>query len=261
MLIYGLTQADLERIRQTIPTIVRTSALREFRRDCRFLERGVECRVLGVETDHFDNARLTIAQGRGFSSTDFALAANVVVLSWDLAAKLFPLQSALGQSVSLGDKHFYRVIGITAPKASYQSVSVMSAAESIDEAFIPASTDKARFGILLYSDKQGTFTLEKLEISQITVSVDKLAHVKPTAAAIESLLFQFHPKRDFSISVPLELLEKAEATKTSIQHGTWFDRRHFVGRWRDRHHEHHVGHGDRTDARDRHSSSSWCTPR
>ena len=30
---------------------------------------------------------------------------------------------------------------------------------------------------------------------------------------LESLLSQFHPKKDYSITVPLELLEKAEATK------------------------------------------------
>jgi putative ABC transport system permease protein len=40
-----------------------------------------------------------------------------------------------------------------------------------------------------------------------------MENVKRTAAALESMLRQFHPKRDYGITVPLELLEKAEATK------------------------------------------------
>jgi ABC-type antimicrobial peptide transport system permease subunit len=37
--------------------------------------------------------------------------------------------------------------------------------------------------------------------------------VQRTADALESLRRQFHPKKDDSVTVPLELLEKAEATK------------------------------------------------
>ena len=40
-----------------------------------------------------------------------------------------------------------------------------------------------------------------------------MENVKTTAHAIESMLLQFHSKKDFSITVPLELLDKAEATK------------------------------------------------
>ena len=40
-----------------------------------------------------------------------------------------------------------------------------------------------------------------------------MENVKRTAEAIDSMLRQFHPKKDYAITVPLELLEKAEATK------------------------------------------------
>ena len=45
------------------------------------------------------------------------------------------------------------------------------------------------------------------------MAVDNIDNVKRTAEAIDSMLKQFHPKKDFAITVPLELLEKAEATK------------------------------------------------
>jgi putative ABC transport system permease protein len=37
--------------------------------------------------------------------------------------------------------------------------------------------------------------------------------VKRTAQSLDSMLQQFHPKHDYGITVPLELLEKAEATQ------------------------------------------------
>jgi putative ABC transport system permease protein len=63
------------------------------------------------------------------------------------------------------------------------------------------------------NEKQGQFSAERLELSQITVTIRAMEDVKRTAAALESLLLQFHSKKDYSITVPLELLEKAEATK------------------------------------------------
>jgi len=45
------------------------------------------------------------------------------------------------------------------------------------------------------------------------VAVNEMSNVKRTAEAIDSMLRQFHTKKDYTITVPLELLEKAEATK------------------------------------------------
>jgi putative ABC transport system permease protein len=55
--------------------------------------------------------------------------------------------------------------------------------------------------------------MEKLQISQITVAVDQMEHVKKTADIIQGLLDQFHKKKDTEITVPLDLLEKAEQTQ------------------------------------------------
>jgi putative ABC transport system permease protein len=61
--------------------------------------------------------------------------------------------------------------------------------------------------------KAGSFSVERLEISQLTVSVGKVADVNRTAKAIQSLLDQFHPRKDVVVTVPLELLRKAEETQ------------------------------------------------
>jgi putative ABC transport system permease protein len=81
------------------------------------------------------------------------------------------------------------------------------------DVYIPAETDRRRFGELLAYGQQGSFTYERVELSQVTVEVDHIDHVKPTAAVLESLLGDLHPKKDFAVTVPLELLERAKATQ------------------------------------------------
>ena len=56
-------------------------------------------------------------------------------------------------------------------------------------------------------------TFEQLELSQITVAVNSINAVKATARVLESLLGKYHPESDYSITVPLELLEQARETK------------------------------------------------
>ena len=52
-----------------------------------------------------------------------------------------------------------------------------------------------------------------VELSQITVSVDDIDDVDETAAAIDTLLQQFHAEEDYAVVVPKELLRQAERTR------------------------------------------------
>jgi putative ABC transport system permease protein len=55
--------------------------------------------------------------------------------------------------------------------------------------------------------------MERLEISRLTVQVGSLADVPRTAQAIQSCLDKFHPNKDVTVTVPLDLLQKAEQTQ------------------------------------------------
>src|SRR5262249_23570217 len=79
--------------------------------------------------------------------------------------------------------------------------------------YIPFTTDQVRFGKTLFSFRTGSRQAEKLEISQLTIAVDHMDHVKRTAEIIQGLLDQYHTQKDTAITVPLDLLEKAEQTQ------------------------------------------------
>ncbi len=210
---YGLTNKDFDRIMKNIPTVVGATPLREYRKNIRHLEREIEGRVVGANPDCLVITGQKLERGRFIADFDMFRSANVAVIGADVAEKLFPFGDPIGRSVRLGENHYYLVVGVTAHKApSAGTGSSLSSQDFNRDIYIPLTTDRARFGEILFSEKQGQYSYEKIELSQITVTVRNIDDVKPTAAALDSLLLQYHPKKDFAMTVPLELLEKSQAT-------------------------------------------------
>jgi putative ABC transport system permease protein len=211
---YGLTHRDFERIVGTLPSVTGATPLREFPKNLRRYDQEISGRVVGANPDLLKITGQSISEGRFLTDLDLARIRNVTVLGSEAAERLFPYGDPVGKTVLIGDKHYYTVIGVTKYKApSGGSGSSLSGQDFNKDAYIPITTDRARFGEVLTNEKQGTLSFEKIELSQITVAVDAMDNVRRTAESLESLLKQFHKKKDYSVVVPLELLEKAEATK------------------------------------------------
>ena len=214
VLTYGLKQQDLERIVSTVPTVTSATPLREFRKDLRHRELKVEGRVVGVMPNYLAMNGLRLARGRFLTDVDNERFANVAVLGAEAAELLFPLEDPIGKSVLVGDSHYYRVIGVTEHRAPSAGIGGSLTAQDYNrDVYIPFETDRVRFGKLLITVRAGSFQFEKLEISQITVAVDGMQNVKQTAAILQGLLEQYHTQKDYAVTVPLDLLERAEQTQ------------------------------------------------
>jgi putative ABC transport system permease protein len=215
MLAYGLTYHDLDRLRATVPTITSASPMREFRKIVRCMDRKLEARILGVTSGFLRQNNIRLAFGRGIDALDEQRFDNVVVLGAAAAETLFPTQNPIGRTISIENidrPRSFTVIGVTEPKI------LAAGADSGDTdfnkvVFIPFTTDRARFGRELFTFSSGTFKFERLDISQITVTVDDVGNVPKTASVIQSLVDQYHPRKDVMVVVPLDLLEKAEQTQ------------------------------------------------
>lgn len=214
LLSYGLTYRDLERIQETVPTVTSATPLREFRKDIRALDRKLERRVVSVMPNYLDSNGLKMASGRFISEVDNQTFANVVVLGAETAEILFPIGDPLGHTVHVGEKHFYRVVGVTERKAPTAGIgSSLTAQDYNRDVYIPFNTDRVRFGRTVTYMSAGTYQAERLEISQVTLGVDQIENVRKTATVLQCLLDQFHPKNDVALTVPLDLLQKAEETQ------------------------------------------------
>ena len=212
---FGLTYPDLGRIRETIPTVTAATPMREFRKTIRYREHKLEVRLVSVTPAFFIQNNITIVRGRSIIASDEAKLDNVAVLGSSAADALFPTEDAVGRSVGIdgiGEPITFTIVGVTEDKKLAGGGLSGGDAEFARVIFIPFATDRARIGRELITFKTG-WNIERLDISQITVTVDSLENVPRTAMAIQAMIDQFHPQKDVQAFVPLELLRKAEETQ------------------------------------------------
>ncbi|MCC9601335.1 ABC transporter permease [Stieleria sp. JC731] len=211
---FGLTYDDLRRIDETIDSATNITPLREFRQEARYADQTVDARIVGVYPSYFETSKIEVVLGRPIEPSDLKLRSNVCVVGEDIARNVFRGKSPLGKSIQVDNTHFFRIVGVQGYKTPSAGIgSSMSASDLNSDIVIPLTTDRSRIGDVITRRQQGSYTRQRLELSQITVGVVNRHHVKTTAAALEGLLAKYHPREDYAITIPLDLLEQAQATQ------------------------------------------------
>lgn len=211
--IYGLLYADAARIDATIPTVDRIVPVKSFVKPCRFLDRAQELRIVSTTADWFELVRRETIAGRVLSVRDAETFAPVAVLTEWGARKLLANEHALGERLSI-DGSVYQVVGIVRSEASDAESS--ETPDRRTDVYIPLSTARQRHGDVNFRRMQGTTVRERVELHGILAHVAREEDVEATSVAIERVLVTSHPKRDYRINVPLQLLHQAEATKRTF---------------------------------------------
>lgn len=209
MSIYGLLYVDEIRIKETIPTVLRTVPVKLIREDAYLGERSLELRIVGTTPDWFDLVNRQIIAGRILSQEDFNKHADVCVLTEHGARELLATEYTIGQPVRIGG-HYFDVIGIVRSEQGHGDAQTPD--QKVD-AYIPLSTARERYGDAFWRRTAGGRNSERVELHQLFVQVGSTDQVEPTVSAIQAMLQRFHKKKDYSISVPLGLLRQAQATK------------------------------------------------
>ena len=211
---FGLTYDDLRRIKETLPTVVEVTPLREFPQEARYGAEKIGARLVGVYPSYFATNKLQIARGRLLEQADLDRRSNVCVIGEDIATKIFRGSSPLGKSIQIGGQHFFRIVGVLGYKTPSAGVGSSLSAQDLNlDIVIPLTTDRSRIGDVIEKQEQGSYSRQRLEISQITIEVVDRFQVKSTAAALEGLIAKFHTNKDYALTVPLDLLEQAQATQ------------------------------------------------
>ena len=210
---YGLTRSDYIRLIATIPTITKAIPIRVFGREFRNKTRSFEGRLVGSSPDYAEVTNLIQDRGRFISDLDMEHERNCCALSAEAAAQLFPTGDVLGQEIMI-DQEFYTVVGVMMPRAASAGIGGSLAAEDFSkDVYIPITTLWRRLGDMEIITKPGTWIQDLRELSQITIQVDHRDHVLQTADIVRETVALDHTMPDFSITVPLELLQQAETTR------------------------------------------------
>jgi putative ABC transport system permease protein len=202
---YGLTRRDLERFKTFGDAIVRIVPLRVLPTEARYLERMANARVIATTPEYADIHRFELASGRFLTDIDDRERKNVCVLGSAVADKLFPFEDPLGHSILM--RSFERM-----PTGG--SGGSQAAEDFNDDIYIPLHTSFARFGEIISVRTSGSRINEKVQYTQITLTVSDIDLVRPVGDAIKQILEEEHaPKRDWAVTIPLDRLEEAERAK------------------------------------------------
>lgn len=213
---YGLTYRDILQIQATVPGVEVTVPARRIKD---FLWGGgnsVDGVALGTVPWFPEMKNRPLIRGRFFTEMEMQDRTPVCVLTQSLARQIFPLVDPLGQTVRMQSSYF-RVIGVIKddPAVAAASEDLKGSSESGEgmEMMIPITTLEDHFGKVLMKYRSGSFEAEKVELHEVTARIERPDQVMPAALAIQHILERNHKVVDYKMTVPLDLLRRAERTK------------------------------------------------
>jgi putative ABC transport system permease protein len=220
---YGLTYADAERFRNSIPDVEVVVPIRRLAQRAWYRNRRVAIEVIGTVPWYPEMSPVRLIDGRFLSSIDMHYKQSVCVVDEKVVTELFALDDPLGRDIKIASD-YYRVVGIISAQDSVSSsaatlnnevpVATGQGGANVGNIYIPLTAVKSRFGeISLELSGSSGRKIEKVELQEIIIKVGKIEYVMPTRDILETLLDRFHEKADYQVVVPLELLRQAERTK------------------------------------------------
>jgi putative ABC transport system permease protein len=200
----GLTLADAELIRGSLPGLAGTAPVRFVDAPVLLLGREGAARVVATNADYARVTDFHAAQGRFLSDLDVANAKRVAVIGAGVAQELFGIQNPMGRRIRIGDDS-YTVVGVMEPKQVREGrASVIRVRDINRDLYVPITTAAARFPL---ARAEGA-------IDEMAIQVELADRVAPVAAIASRLLRRaHHDANDFEVVVPAELLAQAQSTQ------------------------------------------------
>jgi putative ABC transport system permease protein len=220
---YGLTYRDYEKF-ETLTAINRHVPMRVFPKEVRRLERLHNGRVVATTPEYTDVNKLEMSRGRFLVEEDGKLFRNVAVLGAATADRLFPFDDPINQTVVMSN-HDFQVIGVVKERMATGGTGGSQAAEDFNnDVYIPLETARRRFGDIIIFRSSGSRGGEKVELSQVTMTVnanvdnpEERKRVKAAGDLIKDILEQSHIRKDWAVTIPLDQLEQAEETEKNFE--------------------------------------------
>ena len=206
---YGLTEEDCWHLQKNVPSVdLVIPFYRRTGREFRYRDKMVEGEINACTPDYQDLYSLVVINGRFLIESDREEKRNVCVLADEVARKLFQHEDPVGKSVHILDD-FFRVVGVVAARTEMKSVKDTSRGQDFsDNIYLPLDSYWIRFGESSSVGNNGGRAL-----SQITLRLKDQNDGLATGNAVEQALTRTHLFEDYSVGVPLKLLEQARNTR------------------------------------------------
>ncbi|HZU37344.1 MAG TPA: ABC transporter permease [Gemmataceae bacterium] len=213
---YGLTNDDYDRLR-IISTVVDNVPMRIFSEEIRHLDKKPRGRVVATTPSYFVVNKCLLSRGRFLTDQDNRTMENVCVLGNGIADKVFPFTDPLGETVVLNKSEF-KVVGVLQDRIPTGAVggSTQTAEDFNDDVYIPLNTCQVRYGEKKVTRSVGSWSIEQVELSQVTLTIDNMDDVRGAGQVVRDLLARYHDEQDYAVTIPLDRLEAAERERDRL---------------------------------------------
>ncbi len=210
---YGLTFRDAAQIRDTLPSVVEVLPVHDVDKWIWFKSRRLEAKVRGVTPEYFERLNYRPFLGRALTADDDLQRRRVCVVRSRLLRDALYLGDPLELDLKVGGD-FFRVVGVL-PDTEFQSPNrvVLGIDDRALEVYVPFETVVDRFGLENRKMRSGSFESSRVELHQLLCVVDDERNVETAARGLQAVLARFHEKKDYEVTVPLELLESRRKTQ------------------------------------------------
>jgi len=231
----GLNLADVDAIKQVLPTVHRISP--EVALNSYVVQHGKRetAKLLGVSNEYFDIFNLKLENGYFFNDYQEENGIPVCVIGSNIAARFFPRQNPVNQYIKF-DKVWLKVVGvleknnIKLTRFENTGVNVMN-----DNIYVPVKTMLLRFqnralvssrlkstqttrmggGFFSISTSASQNTTSNYnQLDRIIVQVSDSKELTPSTEVLSRMFIRRHQEvKDFEITVPELLLKQEQRTK------------------------------------------------
>jgi len=201
MLDYGLTRRDALQLRSMFPeaSITETHMVKS---KVYLNSSRIDTQVLGVPPEYFTYFDTELLAGRLLGAVDERDGRRVVVVSEDLKHLFQHSDSLANVPVKIGNVYF-DVVGVIRQSA-HGGKSMMS---------IPYRTARMTFGSTSIKREAGSVEFTRSEVGQVIMRFESEEVIPLYADMVRRNLEANHPRGDFKMIVPLEILETKQRTQ------------------------------------------------
>ncbi len=208
---YGLTQVDLEHIRE-MENVKKVTVARNTRQKVMKGVTLLELSLVGLDLDFLKESNSRIVQGRWLSPADTTMQSANCVIGRNVKRKLFNLgdNEIVGAKLRI-ENHVFNVVGIM---ENNHGTNIQGVGRPDDMIAIPITTAQAKYGKRATTVSTGTLQVEEVEYDTFIVTVEDTFYIDYTSKRISAYLDKVHgERRDWEKLVPFDLLLQKEKTQ------------------------------------------------
>lgn len=235
----GLTLADVEGIKEIVPTVLKVSP--EVEISTFALHAGIrrQVRVSGVTPDYFEVYRLNLSHGTMFTPHHMSTGAPVAIIGNNIRGIFFGNTNPIGKQIKAG-VNWLTVIGVVEDRmVTDNAIQNLGVSEFNNVIYTPVQTLLLRFqdrsavsladlqrnsqeaagrnivvigGVAAPAEDDKPQSYHQLD--RVTVQVENSSQLAPTADVIQRMLLRRHyGVEDFEVIIPELLLRQEQRTK------------------------------------------------